>query len=321
MTSNLSLEERRDIFTRHIDAIDFVAPNASLDLGKLSLPAWRNELIESFVNDKKTKDPNSLLPSRSRLERMIRDKKAIAADPDVILDVPEGYKGTPASYKNSLKYDHDLNDGVLMEKYMPRGEGKDKEEWKQVVLGEKFWALFAENHLPGHFGRDKCFVSVGSKKYLPKKIIGNMILSCCSSCGGRTRGKRERPVEGDAVEGPAAKRRRASSLPAFKKDIRPGSVGLPSGQLASPSSDLPAASPSNPDAGGTAINGENRELFDGQSYDAPYVTISSTLPTSTLPSDSTPILVPTANSSFGQLMTADEMDALFAKFDEDFFTR
>ncbi|KAF7919980.1 uncharacterized protein EAE98_009214 [Botrytis deweyae] len=321
MTSNLSLEERRDIFTRHIDAIDFVAPNASLDLGKLSFPAWRNELIESFVNDKKTKDPNSLLPSRSRLERMIRDKKAIAADPDVILDVPEGYKGTPASYKNSLKYDHDLNDGVLMEKYMPRGEGKNKEEWKQVVLGEKFWALFAENHLPGHFGRDKFFVSVGSKKYLPKKIIGNMILSCCSSCGGRTRRKRELPVEGDAVEGPAAKRRRASSIPSLKREIRLCSVGLPSGQLASPSSDLPASGPSNPDAGGTAINGEKWELFGGQSYDAPYVTISSTLLTSTLISDPTPILVPTANSSFGQLMTADEMDALFAKFDEDFFTR
>ncbi|TGO31002.1 hypothetical protein BPAE_0002g00950 [Botrytis paeoniae] len=328
MTSNLSPEERRVIFTQHIDAINFIDPNPLLDLSTLSFPAWRDELIESFVKDKKTKDPNSLLPSRSRLERMIRNKTAIAADPGVILDVPEGYKGTPASYKNSLKYDHDLNDGILKEKYLAKGGDKSKVEWKQVVPGEEFWALFAENHLPGHFGRDKCFVSVGSTKYLPKKTIGDMILGCCSSCRGRKKGKRELPVEGDAVEGPAAKRRmgvsqfdRALPFPAFADGMGPGSVAPPRCQLASLSSALPASGPPNPDVGGSAINGENRqfheypgpsenwELYDREFDDSLDVAASSATPTppSSPPSPPTSAPFSSLNTSFEEALLADDM--------------
>ncbi|KAF5879577.1 uncharacterized protein Bfra_006784 [Botrytis fragariae] len=325
MTSNLSPEERRFIFTQHIDAINFIDPNPLLDLSTLSFPAWRDELIRSFVKDKKTKDPNSLLPSRSRLERMIRDKTAIAADPGVILDVPEGYKGTPASYKNSLKHDHDLNDGVLKEKYFAKGEDKSKVEWKEVVPAEKFWALFAENHLSGHFGRDKWFVSVGSIKYLPKRTIGDMILGCCGSCSGRKKEKRELPVEGDAVEGPAAKRRmdvgqfdQALPFPDFAGEIGPDFVAPPRCHLASPSSALYASGPSNPDVGGSAINGENRqfheysspsedkELYDGEFHDSPEVAASATTPT---PPSSPPL--PPTSTPFSSLYTRLE-EALLA---------
>ncbi|KAF7907565.1 uncharacterized protein EAF01_005151 [Botrytis porri] len=338
MTSNLSPEERRVIFTRHVDVINFTDPNPLLDLGKLSFPAWRNALIESFVEDKKTKDPNSFLPPRSRLEKMIRDKATIDADPGVILDVPEGYKGTPASYKNELKYGRAVEGGRLLEKYVPKGGDKDKVEWKLVVPGEEFWALFAERHLPSHVGRDKCFLSVGSKKYLPKRTIGAMIVGCCSTCRGRKKGKRELPVEGDVEEGPAAKRRmevsqfdQALPLPAFAGEIGPGFVSPPRYLLTSPCPALYPPGLSNPDVGGSDINGENRqfheypssfeneELYGGEIDNSLNVAASSAYPTP--PSSSS--LPPTSdsfssvNTSFEELLSADDF-AWLSNLDESF---
>ncbi|KAF7904242.1 hypothetical protein EAF00_001576 [Botryotinia globosa] len=331
MTSNLSPEERRVIFTRHIDAIRFSDPKPVLDLSTLSFPAWRSTLIESFVENNRTKDPNALLPSRSRLERMIRDKSAIAADPGVILDVPEGYMGTPASYKNELKYEYVVEGDML--RHAPKGGDRNKVEWKLVVPGEEFWALFAENHLPGHFGRDKCFLGVGPIKYLPKRTISNMILSCCSSCGGRKRGKRELPVEGDAIEGPAAKRRVGvnqidESLPSLASagGVGPGYVGAPRYQLASPLSALYASGPSNPGAGGSDFNGgseqyyeslespEDLELFDG----LPDLATPTSDPISASSSATTLALVSSSNTSFQESSSVDDMVASWRAFDKDF---
>ncbi|TGO38324.1 hypothetical protein BHYA_0077g00270 [Botrytis hyacinthi] len=336
MTSNLSLEERRVIFTRHIDAIRFSDPKPLLHLSTLSFPAWRSELIESFIKDKKTKDPNMLLPSRSRLERMIRDRSAIAADPGVILDVPEGYMGTPASYKNDLKYEYAIEGDML--RYAPRGGDRNKVEWKLVVPGEEFWALFAENHLPGHFGRDKCFLSVGPIKYLPKKTIGNMILSCCSSCGGRKRGKRELPVEGDAIEGPAAKRRvgvnqidESLPSPASAGGAGPGYVAAPHCQLASPSSALYASGPSIPGAGGSDFNGEvgqyyeslespeDSKLFGGRFDDFPDLATPTSAPISASSSAPTLALVSSSNTSFHESSSANDIVALWREYDPYFW--
>ncbi|TEY77224.1 hypothetical protein BOTCAL_0057g00140 [Botryotinia calthae] len=310
MPSNLSPDERKTLFTRHIDAIYFIEPKPFPDLSTLSFPAWRSKLIESFVEDKKTKDPNSLLPSRSRLDRMIQDKKAIDASPGIILEVPEGYKGTPASYKNALKHEYEVKDGILWEKYVPKGGDKSKVELKLVVPGEDFWALFVENHLPDHLGRDKCFSRVGSIKYLPKKIIGDMILSCCSDCKGRKKGKRVLPVERDAFEEPAAKRRvevnqmgQALPLHDFSVENRPSPVASPHGPLASPSSALFASGSPNPNVGGSASNGEGLQLFLGCQppeglipssgpVDHPDVATSSATPT---PSPSSSLSTPSAS--------------------------
>ncbi|KAF7955304.1 uncharacterized protein EAE97_000563 [Botrytis byssoidea] len=336
MTSNLSPEERRVIFTRHIDAIRFSDPKTTLDLSTLSFPAWRSTLIESFVENNRTKDPNALLPSRSRLERIIRDKSAIAADPGVILDVPEGYMGTPASYKNELKYEY-VTEGDML-KHAPKGGDRNKVEWKLVVPGEEFWALFAETHLPGHIGRDKCFFSVGPIKYLSKKTIGNFILSCCSSCGGRKRGKRELPVEGDAIEGPAAKRRVGVSQidesipsPASAGVVGPGYVAAPRCQLASPSSALYASGPSNPGAGGSDFNGEagqyyeslespeDLELFGSRFDNLPDLATPTSDAISASSSAPTAALVSSSNTSFQESSLVDDMVASWRAFDKDFF--
>ena len=321
MASNLSLEERRNLFAKHIDAIYFIEPKPFLDLSKLSFPAWRSKLIQSFAEDKKSKDPNSLLPSRSRLDKMIQDKKAIDASPGIILEVPEGYKGTPASYKNALKHEYEVKDGTLWEKYVPKGGDKSKAESKLVVPGENFWALFVENHLPDHLGRDKCFSRVGSIKYLPKKIIGDMILSCCSDCEGRKKGKRALPVERDAVEEPAAKRRaevnqmgQALPLHDFSVENRPSPVASPHGQLASPSSALFASGSPNPNVGGSAPNGEELQSFLGRQspkgsiplsgpVNHPDVATSSATPTPPLPSS---LLPPFAAVLFGDTGFFDE---------------
>ncbi|TGO10515.1 hypothetical protein BTUL_0133g00220 [Botrytis tulipae] len=335
MTSNLSPEERRVIFTRHIDAIRFSDPKPVLDLSTLSFPAWRSTLIESFVENNRTKDPNTILPSRSRLERMIRDKSAIAADPGVILDVPEGYMGTPASYKNELKYEYVVEGDML--KHAPKGGDRNKVEWKLVVPGEEFWALFAENHLPGHFGRDKCFLSVGPIKYLPKKTILGMILSCCSSCGERKRGKRELPVEEDAIEEPAAKRRvgvnqidESFPSPASAGGLGPGYVAAPRCQLASPSSAIYASGPSNPGAGGSDLNGEagqyyeslespeDLELFGGRFDELSDLATPTSDPISASSSAPTSALLSSSNTSFQQASLADDMLASWPDFDKDF---
>lgn len=336
MTSNLSIEERRIIFTRHVDTIRFSNPKPLLDLSTLSFPAWRNQLIESFVEDKKTKDPNTFLPSRSRLERMIRDMKAIAADPGVILGVPEGYKGTPASYKNDLKNEYAVEGDML--RHAPRGGDRTKVKWELVVPGEEFWALFAENHLPGHFGRDKCFLRVGPIKYLPKKVIGKLILGCCSSCGGRKRGKRELPVEGDAIEGPAAKRRvgvnqvdESLPFPASAGGVGPGYVAAPRCQLASPSSALYASGPSNPGASGSDFNGEagqyyeslesseDLKLFGGRFDELPDPATLTSAPISASSSAPTSALVSSSNTSFDESSTVDDTVALLSEYDPDFW--
>ncbi|CCD51529.1 predicted protein [Botrytis cinerea T4] len=257
MASNLSLEERRNLFAKHIDAIYFIEPKPFLDLSKLSFPAWRSKLIQSFAEDKKSKDPNSLLPSRSRLDRMIQDKKAIDASPGIILEVPEGYKGTPASYKNALKHEYEVKDGTLWE----------------------------------------------------------------NDCEGRKKGKRALPVERDAVEEPAAKRRaevnqmgQALPLHDFSVENRPSPVASPHGQLASPSSALFASGSPNPNVGGSASNGEELQSFLGRQspkgsiplsgpVNHPDVATSSATPTPPLPSS---LLPPFAAVLFGDTGFFDE---------------
>ncbi|TGO45967.1 hypothetical protein BOTNAR_0624g00010 [Botryotinia narcissicola] len=266
-----------------------------------------------FRRNNKTKDPNALLPSRSRLERMIRDKSAIAADPGVILNVPEGYMGTPASYKNELKYEYVVEGDML--KHAPKGGDRNKVEWKLVVPGE----------------------DVGPIKYLSKKTIGRLIPSCCSSCGGRKRGKRELPVEGDAIEGPAAKRRigvnqidESLLSPVSAGGLGPGYVATPRCQLASPSSALYASGPSNPGTGGSDFNGEagqyyeslesleDLELFGSRFDNLPDLATPTSDPISASSSAPTSALDSSSKTSFQESSLADDMVASWRAFDKDF---